>query len=175
MAYSFKRPLLQSIGFLSSMNQKYLFTVIHLGTVRILCPFGDGISGAVEEIFENCRQKLKRKQLPERRLQIKEGAFELLSDENEGKVIRFSRIIYCGVDDRRKKIFVFNYHQADDKGRRTFQTHALLCESKAVAKRLALVVGEYFRGLSRPGEEQIERIGMGKRQAGKRSETAMEK
>lgn len=127
------------------------FSVIYLGSVQILCPIGEGICGSVEEIFENCKAKLKQKLLPKQTLQIKDNCFELCFNEGEDQgtkiVYDFSRIIYCGVDSKRRKILVFNYHHLEGEESEVFLTQAFLCETKSEAKRLACTVAEYFQSL----------------------------
>lgn len=127
------------------------FSVIYLGSVQILCPIGEGICGSIEEIFENCKARLKQKLLPKQTLQIKDNCFELCMQEGEDQgtkiVYDFSRIIYCGVDSKRRKILVFNYHHLEGEEREVFLTQAFLCETKSEAKRLACTVAEYFQSL----------------------------
>ena len=135
--------------------------VIYLGSVQILCPVGDGICGSVEEIFQNCGLQLKNKLLPKRTLSIKDGAFHLSTVDDEGReatkvIYNFRRIIYCCVDGKRPKIFVFNYHHGSDDGRGVYLTHAFECESRKAARKLAFVVAEHFKGVKLDGERVLD-------------------
>ena len=139
-------------------EQQDNFSVIYLGSVQILCPIGEGICGSVEEIFENCETKLKSNLLPKQTLQIKDDCFELCraDDDDQGTktVYSFSRIIYCGVDSKRRKILVFNYHHIEGEEQDVYLTHAFLCERKSVAKRLACTVAEYFERMKCVGAQE---------------------
>ena len=91
---------------------------------------------------------MKNNLLPKRILEIKDGSFELKTDgdvQEAPKVIySFSKIIYCGVDGQRRKVFVFNYHHGSGDGREVYLTHAFMCETKTVAKKLAMAVAKVF-------------------------------
>lgn len=131
--------------------------VIYLGSVQILCPLGEGICGSVEEIFENCGEKLKRNLIPQQKLEVTDFAFELSTagvdtQEMAEVIFNFRRIIFCGVDSKRPKILVFNYHHSSGrKGRGVYRTHALMCDTKGAAKKLALVVANHFKSTTRVG------------------------
>ncbi|XP_078377771.1 uncharacterized protein LOC144660923 [Oculina patagonica] len=136
------------------------FPVIYLGSVQILCPVGEGICGSVEEIFENCRIKLKHNLLPKHFLQVKDDSFELSKGDEEDRgaktVYKFNRIIYCGVDGKRRKILVFNYHHGEGEGRDIYLTQAFMCKNKSVAKKLALAVAEYFQQVKFVGAQDVD-------------------
>lgn len=129
------------------------FSVIYLGSVQVLCPVGEGISGSVEEIYENCWIKLKQNLLQKQSLQVKDDSFELskesIEDQGTKTVYKFSRIVYCGVDAKRRKILVFNYHHCEGEDGDVYMTHAFLCEDKSAARELALTVADYFQTLTR--------------------------
>lgn len=129
------------------------FSVIYLGSVQVLCPVGEGISGSVEEIYENCRIKLKQNLLQKQSLQVKDDSFELSKESTEDQgtktVYKFSRIVYCGVDAKRRKILVYNYHHCEGEDGDVYLTHAFLCEDKSAARELALTVADYFQTLTR--------------------------
>jgi len=128
------------------------FSVIYLGSVQVLCPVGEGISGSVEEIYENCRIKLKQNLLQKQSLQVKDDSFELSKESTEDQgtktVYKFSRIVYCGVDAKRRKILVYNYHHCEGEDGDVYLTHAFLCEDKSAARELALTVADYFQTLT---------------------------
>ena len=130
--------------------------VIYLGNVQTLCPVGRGICGSVEEIFENCRMELEHNLLPEHSLQIKDDSFDLCSAHGPKTVYKFSRIVYCGVDGKRRKILVFNYHHCEGKDRDVYLTHAFMCENKSAAKHLAFTVAEYFQSVKFLGEKEVD-------------------
>ena len=139
-------------------NTQVSVPVIYLGSVQILCPVGDGICGSVEEIFENCGIKMRRNLLPKRTLHVKYGAFELWKADGDVQettkvTYNFSRIIYCGVDSKRQKLLVFNYHHESGEGREIYLTHAFLCETKSAAKKLAISVAQYFQSVKFVGAE----------------------
>ena len=129
--------------------------IIYLGSVQTLCPVGEGICGSVEEIFENCRIKLKHNLLPEQSLQIRDHLFELCNAHGLKTVYKFSRIVYCGVDGKRRKILVFNYHCEGEDGD-VYLTHAFLCENKSTARHLAFTVAEYFQSVKFRGEDKFD-------------------
>ena len=128
------------------------FSVIYLGSVQILCPVGEGICGSVEEIYENSRTKRKHNMLPKQSLKVKDDSFEVskanIEDQGTKTVYMFRRIVYCGVDAKRRKILVFNYHHCEGEDGDVYQTHAFMCENKTVAKHLAFTVAEYFQTLT---------------------------
>ncbi|XP_058964547.1 uncharacterized protein [Pocillopora verrucosa] len=128
------------------------FPIIYLGSVQVLCPVGNGICGSVEEIFDNSRLKLKHNLLPKQILRVKDNLFELYrADEEEHAtrtVYNFNKIIYCGVDSKRRKVLVFNYHHLEGREGDFYLTHAFWCEKKSVAKQLAFTVGEYFQKMN---------------------------
>ncbi|KAJ7355035.1 hypothetical protein OS493_028243 [Desmophyllum pertusum] len=134
--------------------------VIYLGSVQILCPVGEGICGSIEEIVENCRIKLKDNLLPKQTLQVKDDSFELsrAGEEDQGTktVYKFSRIIYCGVDGKRRKILVFNYHHGEGEERDTYLTQAFMCENKSAAKQLAITVAEFFQKVKFVGGQEVD-------------------
>lgn len=152
MAYSFLREIRFSRG---RRKKQLRVSVIYLGGVEILCPLGDGICGSVQEIFDNCQEKLKQNLLTKRIMEIKDNSFELKTDgeaQEAHKVIyNFRRIIYCGVDGIRPKVLVFNYHHGPGEGREVYLTHAFLCETKSWAKKLAIAVAKYFHHLKYDG------------------------
>jgi len=154
MAFSAALRSLRNIRFSRGSKHKgeTSFSVIYLGSVQILCPVGEGICGSVEEIYENCRIKLKQKLLPKQSLQVKDDSFELskvnIEDQGTKTVYKFSRIVYCGVDAKRRKILVFNYHHCEGEDGDVYLTHAFMCENKSAAKHLALTVAEYFQTLT---------------------------
>ncbi|XP_020607889.1 uncharacterized protein LOC110046532 [Orbicella faveolata] len=154
MAFSAALRSLRNIRFSRGGKHKgeTSFSVIYLGSVQILCPVGEGICGSVEEIYENCRIKLKQKLLPKQSLQVKDDSFELskvnIEDQGTKTVYKFSRIVYCGVDAKRRKILVFNYHHCEGEDGDVYLTHAFMCENKSAAKHLALTVAEYFQTLT---------------------------
>ena len=143
----------------NSRKKKTNFSVIYLGSVQILCPVGDGICGSVEEIFENCRIKLKNNLLPKQSLQVKNDSFELCKVEEEDSgtktVYKFNRIVNCGVDGKRRKILVFNYHHGEGR-RDVYLSQAFMCENKSSAKNLALTVAEYFQRVKLVGVQDVE-------------------
>ena len=122
--------------------------VIYLGSVRTLCPVGQGICGSVEEIFENCRLRLKHNLLPEQSLKIRDDSFELCRIHDTKTVYKFNRIVYCGVDGKRRKILVFNYHHCEGEDGDVYLTHAFMCANKSAAKHLAFTVADYFQTLT---------------------------
>lgn len=132
--------------------------VIYLGSVQILCPIGEGICGSAEEILQNCRIKLKDNLLPKRTLEVKDGAFELYNtdgdpaQESSRAVYKFRKIICCGVDGKRPKILLFNYHHGSEESRGVYLTHAFMCETRKAAKKLALVVSHHFKSVKLVGE-----------------------
>ena len=130
--------------------------VIYLGSVRTLCPVGQGICGSVEEIFENCRLKLKHNLLPEQSLQIRDDSFELCRVHGTKTVYRFKRIVYCAVDGKRRKILVFNYHHCEGEDRDVYLTHAFMCANKSTAKHLAFTVAEFFQNVKFLGEKEVD-------------------
>ena len=67
------------------------------------------------------------------------------TQEETRTILNFKRIIRCGVDGKRTKILLFNYQHNSRKGRRIYRTHALMCDTKKQAKRLALVVANHFK------------------------------
>ena len=144
----------------NSRKRETNFPVIYLGSVQILCPVGEGICGSVEEIFENCRIKLKHNLLPKQSLQVKDDSFELCKFDEEDcgtkTVYKFNRIVYCGVDIKRRKILVFNYHHGEGQDRDIYLTQAFMCESKSAAKQLAFAVAEYFQRVKFVDVQDIE-------------------
>lgn len=122
--------------------------VIYLGSVQTLCPVDEGICGSAEEIFENCRLKLKHNLLLKQSLRVKEDSFELCRAHGTKTVYKFSRIVYCGVDGRRRKTLVFNYHHGEGEDGDVYLTQAFMCESQSAAKHLAFTVAEYFQTLT---------------------------
>ena len=154
MAFSAALRSLRNIRFPRVGNRKgeTSFSVIYLGNVQVLCPVGEGMHGSVEEIYENCRIKLKHNLLPKQSLQVKNNSFELskvnIEDQGTTTVYKFSRIVYCGVDAKRRKILVFNYHHCEGEDGDVYLTHAFMCENKSAAKRLAFTVAEYFQTLT---------------------------
>ena len=130
--------------------------VIYLGSVQTLCPVGQGILGSVEEIFENCRIKLKNHLLPKQSLEVKDDSFELCGVHGTNVVYKFSRIVYCGVDGKRRKILVFNYHHCEGGNKDIYRTHAFMCENKSAARYLAFTVAEYFQGVKFPREREVD-------------------
>ena len=130
--------------------------VVYLGSVRTLCPVGQGICGSVEEIFENCRLKLKHNLLPEQSLQIRDDSFELCRIHDTKTVYKFNRIVYCGVDGKRRKILVFNYHYCEGEDRDVYLTHAFMCANKSTAKHLAFTVAEFFQNVKFLGEKEVD-------------------
>ena len=147
---------MREIRFSRGRRKKQLrVSVIYLGGVEILCPLGDGICGSVQEIFDNCQEKLKQNLLTKRIMEIKDNSFELKTDgeaQEAHKVIyNFRRIIYCGVDGKRPKVLVFNYHHGPGEGREVYLTHAFLCETKSWAKKLAIAIAKYFHHLKYDG------------------------
>ena len=130
--------------------------VIYLGSVRTLCPVGKGICGSVEEIFENCRLKLKHNLLPEQSLHIRDDSFELCKVHGTKTVYKFNRIVYCGVDGKRRKTLVFNYHHCEGEDRDVYLTHAFMCADKRAAKHLAFTVAEFFQSVKFVGEKEVD-------------------
>lgn len=130
--------------------------VIYLGSVQTLCPVGQGICGSVEEIFENCRIKLKQNLLPKQSLQVKDDSFELCRVDGTKTVYKSNRIVYCGVDGKRRKILVFNYHHCEGGDGDVYLTHAFMCESKNAARHLAFTVAEYFQSVKFPSEKEVD-------------------
>ena len=143
----------------ASYKREITVPVIYLGSVQILCPIGEGICGSVEEIFENCRIKLKHNLLPKQSLQVKDDSFELCKADEEDRVAKtvykFNRIIYCGVDGKRRKILVFNYHHGEGEERDFYLTQAFMCEKKSAAKKLAITVSEYFQRVKCVGSQEV--------------------
>lgn len=128
--------------------------VIYLGSVQILCPVGEGICGSIEEILENCAERLKHNLIPKRTMEITEFAFELSAfnddtQEETKMIFKYKRIILCGVDGKRPKILLINYQHNSKKGRGVHRTHAFMCDTKKHAKRLALVVANHFKSALR--------------------------
>ena len=154
MAFSAALRSLRNIRFSRGGKRKSetSFSVIYLGSVQILCPVGEGICGSVEEIYENGRIKLKHNLLPKQSLQIKDDSFELskenIEDQGTKTVYKFSRIVYCGVDAKRRKILAFNYHHCEGENGDVYLTHAFMCASKSAAKHLAFTVADYFQTLT---------------------------
>ena len=154
MAFSAALRSLRNIRFSRGGKRKKetSFSVIYLGSVQILCPVGEGICGSVEEIYENRRITLKHNLLPKQSLQVKDDSFELskenIEDQGTKTVYKFSRIVYCGVDAKRRKILVFNYHHCEGEDGDVYLTHAFMCENKSAAKHLAFAVAEYFQTLT---------------------------
>ena len=154
MAFSAALRSLRNIRFSRGGKRKgeTSFSVIYLGSVQTLCPVGEGICGSAEEIFENCRLKLKHNLLPKQSLQVKEDSFELskasIEDQGTKTVYKFSRIVYCGVDGKRRKILVFNYHHGEGEDGNVYLTQAFMCENKSAAQHLAFTVAEYFQTLT---------------------------
>ena len=154
MAFSAALRSLRNIRFsrAGKRKSKTTFPVIYLGSVQILRPVGEGLCGAVEEIYENGRIKLKHNMLPKQSLQIKDDSFELskrnIVDQGTKIVYKFSRIVYCGVDGKRRKILVFNYHYCEGEDRDVYLTHAFMCANKSTAKHLAFTVADYFQTLT---------------------------
>jgi len=154
MAFSAALRTLRNIRFSRGGNRKgeTSFSVFYLGSVQVLCPVGEGISGSVEEIYENCRIRLKHNLLPKQSLQVKDDSFELckvnIEDQGTTTVYKLSRIVYCGVDAKRRKILVFNYHHCEGEDGDVYLTHAFMCENKSAAKNLAFTVAEYFQTLT---------------------------
>ncbi|KAL9967042.1 hypothetical protein ACROYT_G025199 [Oculina patagonica] len=140
-------------------NEELNVPVIYLGSVQILCPIGEGICGSVEEIFENCQIKLKHNLLPKQSLQVKDDSFELSKGDEEDRgaktVYKFNRIVYCGVDGKRRKILVFNYHHGEGEERDIYLTQAFMCENKSAAKKLAMTVSEYFQRVKFIGSQEV--------------------
>ena len=130
--------------------------VIYLGSVQTLCPVGQGICGSVEEIFQNCRIKLKHNLLPKQSLQVKDDSFELCRIHGTKTVHKFNRIVYCGVDSKRRKLLVFNYHHCEGEDEDVYLTHAFMCENKSAARHLALTVAEYFQSVKFPNEKEVD-------------------
>lgn len=160
MAYSALRNIRLSRG--AKRTGQVNIPVIYLGSVQILCPVGDGICGSVEEIFQNCGIKMKNNLLPKRTLSVKNGAFLLSEVDDEGQeatkvIYNFRRIIYCGVDGKRPKLFVFNYHHGSNVGKAVYLTHAFKCESRKAAKKLAFVVAQYFNSVKSDGERVFDK------------------
>jgi len=155
MVFSAALRSLRNIPFSRGRKRKgeASFSVIYLGSVQVLCPVGEGISGSVEEIYENCRIKLKQNLLQKQSLQVKDDSFELSKESTEDQgtktVYKFSRIVYCGVDAKRRKILVYNYHHCEGEDGDVYLTHAFLCEDKSAARELALTVADYFQTLTR--------------------------
>ena len=160
MAYSALRNIRLSRG--AKRTGQVNIPVIYLGSVQILCPVGDGICGSVEEIFQNCGIKMKNNSLPKRTLSVRNGAFHLSEEDDEGQevtkvIYNFRRIIYCGVDGKRPKLFAFNYHHGSDDGRGVYLTHAFKCESRKAAKTLASVVAQHFKSVKSDGEQVFDK------------------
>ena len=113
----------------------------------------------MEEIFDSCRIKLKHNLLPKQSLQIKDDSFELCKADEEDcgtkTVYKFNRIVYCGVDSKRRKILVFNYHHGEGEDRDIYLTQAFMCESKSAAKKLAITVSEYFQRVKFVGSQDV--------------------
>ncbi|XP_078377772.1 uncharacterized protein LOC144660924 [Oculina patagonica] len=163
MAYFALRNIRFSRGAMRNCRKRETnFPVIYLGSVQILCPIGEGICGSVEEIFENCQIKLKHNLLPKKSLQVKDDSFELdmcKSDEEyhgAKTVYKFNRIIYCGVDGKRRKILVFNYHHGEGEGERYLSDAGFFCENKSAAKKLAFAVAEYFQQVKFVGAQDVD-------------------
>ena len=154
LAFSAALRSLRNIRFSRAGKRKSdtSFSVIYLGSVQILCPVGEGICGSVEEIYENSRRKLKHNLLLKQSLQIKDDSFELskenIEDQGTKTVYKFSRIVYCGVDAKRRKILVFNYHHCEGEDGDVYLTHAFMCANKSAAKHLAFTVAVYFQTLT---------------------------
>ena len=55
--------------------------------------------------------------------------------------------MYCGVDAKRRKILVFNYHHCEGEDGDVYLTHAFMCANKSAAKHLAFTVADYFQTL----------------------------
>ena len=154
LAFSAALRSLRNIRFSRAGKRKSdtSFSVIYLGSVQILCPVGEGICGSVEEIYENSRIKLKHNLLSKQSLQIEDDSFELskenIEDQGTKTVYKFSRIVYCGVDAKRRKILVFNYHHCEGEDGDVYLTHAFMCANKSAAKHLAFTVADYFQTLT---------------------------
>jgi hypothetical protein len=121
--------------------------VTYLGSVKILRPLDLEMCGSVVEIYDNSRTKRKRRTLPTFELDFCNEAL-CLRPENEGQTLEFklNRITCCGVDSKKRKILVLNYH--DTSGQHDglpYRTHALLCNSERTAKITAIRVGEFFK------------------------------
>lgn len=136
-----------------ALHAKPNIPVVYLGSVQILCPVGEGICGSLEEILENCAERLKHNLIPKRTMEITEFAFELSSfndhTQEETRIFKFKRIILCGVDGKRPKILLINYQHNSKKGRGVYRTHAFMCDTKKDAKRIALVVANHFKSALR--------------------------
>ncbi|XP_031557767.1 uncharacterized protein LOC116294322 [Actinia tenebrosa] len=151
-----KMPLLQSTvlncnSFNDDANapSKQRELVSYLGNVKILRPLDLGMSGSVVEIYENSKKKRKSNTLPIFEVDFCNDSLCLIPvDEDEGQAIEFclKRITCCGVDSKKKRIVVFNYHDTTSaQDGLHFQTHALLCDSEKTAKLLAIRIGEIFK------------------------------
>ena len=162
MAFSAALRSLRNIRFsrAGKRKSKTTFPVIYLGSVQILRPVGEGLCGAVEEIYENGRIKLKHNMLPKQSLQIKDDSFELskrnIVDQGTKTVYKFSRIVYCGVDAKRRKILVFNYHHCEGEDGDVYLTHAFMCANKSAARHLAFTVAEFFQSVKFLGEKEVD-------------------
>ena len=139
----------EQAGRLSSLAETRIFNVpvIYLGKVQTLCPIGEEMSGSVAEIYENAKLNLTSGLLPFSTLEVIKERFLLSLQEaqsNSMMYFDFKRIVYCGVDRSRKKIFAFNYHETKGKERFLYFTHAFLCSNRSTAKKLAFAVSEFF-------------------------------
>jgi len=94
--------------------------------------------------------------LPKQSLEVKDDSFELCRIHGTKTVYKFSRIVYCGVDGKRRKILVFNYHHCEGGNGDVYLTHAFLCENKSAARYLALTVAEYFQRVKFPSEKEVD-------------------
>ena len=100
--------------------------------------------------------KLKHNLLPEQSLKIKDDSFELYRVHDTKTVYKFNRIVYCGVDGKRRKILVFNYHHCEGEDRDVYLTHAFMCANKSAAKHLAFTVAEFFQSEKFLGEKEAD-------------------
>ena len=124
--------------------------VYYLGKLQTICPVGEAMCGSVAEIYENAQPNLAAGFLPRFTLEVLDEKLLLTSqDEQNGAELffDFKRIVYCGVDRTKKKIFAFNYHETRGNERWLCRTHAFLCTSRSSAKKLAFAVSGYFESI----------------------------
>lgn len=150
-----KSPLLHPTvfncnNFNANTRSKQSELVSYLGSVNILRPLDLEMSGSVVEIYENAKKKRKNRSLPIFKVDFCNDLLCLnpVSESDDGETLEFcmNRITCCGVDSKKRRIFVLNYHDTTSaQDGLHFQTHALLCDSERTAKLMAIRVGEFFK------------------------------
>lgn len=119
--------------------------VRYLGNVPILRPLDLEMCGSVAEIYDNYQKQQALSPVFE--LKISNYGIRLVSARQEQELVlefKLSRILCCGVDRKRRRIFAFNYYESGPEGLFSYRTHALQCNTKKEAKDTAMTLRKLF-------------------------------